>query len=117
VLELGHGQLLAIPGILSEKDNAMSRTVELPDAVYAALERAASADGTSAADWIAAHVPQSGHAREEGTSSNQDWLDRDFLKTYEKEADDSVSLEEVRNAMAKIPGRLADDIRAERDEH
>jgi hypothetical protein len=46
-----------------------------------------------------------------------DWLDRHFLKTYAQEADDSVSLEEVRQAMARISGRLANDIRAERDEH
>ena len=50
------------------------------------------------------------------TRSRDDWLDRDFLKTYAQEADDSVSLEAVRQAMAKIPGRLVDDIRAERDE-
>ena len=48
--------------------------------------------------------------------SKDDWLDHDFLKTYAHEADESVSLEAVRKAMAKIPGRLADDIRAERDE-
>jgi len=95
----------------------MSRTVELPDAVYAALEEAARASGATAADWIAAHLPEIGKANGASPSAREDWLDRDFLKTYAKEADDSVSLEEVRRAMAKIPGRLADDIRAERDEH
>ena len=94
----------------------MSRTIQLPDAVYTAIEQAARADGTTAVDWIAAQV-QGTFANADPATAKQDWLDRDFLKTYAEEADDSVSLEEVRQAMAKIPGRLADDIRAERDEH
>jgi hypothetical protein len=95
----------------------MSRTVKLSDAVYAALEQAARANGTTAADWIAAHVPGANPSQDESAAGQQDWLDGDFLKTYAQEADDSVSLEEVRQAMARIPGRLVDDIRAERDEH
>ena len=72
----------------------MSRTVKLSDAVYAALEQAARADGTTAADWIAAHVPGTSSSTRD-SAAKQDWLDRDFLKTYAQEADDSVSLEEV----------------------
>jgi glucan phosphorylase len=94
----------------------MSRTVELPDAVYAALEQIAAANGTTAADWIAVHVPGVGPSQAE-KAAKQDWLDRDFLKNYAQEADDSVSLDDVRQALAKIPGRLADDIRKERDEN
>jgi hypothetical protein len=94
----------------------MSRTIELPDAVYAALEKAAQASGTTAADWIAAQIPAPTPASGETFPPKQEWLDRDFLKTYDQDADDSVSLDEVRRAMAKIPGRLADYIRAERDE-
>jgi hypothetical protein len=94
----------------------MSRTVELPDAVYRALEDAARASGTTATDWIVAHLQEATTVSESSGPPNEDWLDRDFLKTYAQEADDSVSLEEVRKAMAKIPGRLADDIRTERDQ-
>jgi len=36
----------------------MSRSIDLPDSVYAALEEAAAASGTTPADWIAAHLPQ-----------------------------------------------------------
>jgi len=94
----------------------MSRTIKLPDAVYAALEEVARASGQTAADWIAAQLPE--HSGTNGASlpPPDDWLDRDFLKSYAQEADDSVSLDAVRKAMAKIPGRLVDDIRAERDE-
>jgi predicted DNA-binding antitoxin AbrB/MazE fold protein len=42
-------------------------------------------------------------------------FDRDFLAYCETQADDSASLEEVRQALATIPGSLADDIRAERN--
>jgi hypothetical protein len=94
----------------------MGRTIELPDTVYAALEKAAQANGTTAADWIAAQISAMTPASGEAFPSKNDWLDRDFLKTYAQEVDDSVSLDEVRLALSKIPGRLADDIRAERDE-
>jgi len=43
-------------------------------------------------------------------------LDREFLEYCQTQADDAVSLEAVRQALAKIPGSLTDDIRAERDE-
>jgi hypothetical protein len=36
----------------------MSRSIDLPEAVYAALEEAAAADATSPAEWIAARLPQ-----------------------------------------------------------
>jgi DNA-binding GntR family transcriptional regulator len=94
----------------------MSQKLELPDAVYRALEDAARASGTTATDWIAAHLQEATTAKESSGPPNEDWLDHDFLKTYAQEADDSVSLEEVRKAMAKIPGRLAEDIRAEREQ-
>ncbi len=43
-------------------------------------------------------------------------VDEQFHKYCESEADDSVTLDEVRQALAKIPGSLSDDVRAERDE-
>lgn len=94
----------------------MSQTVRLPDALYKALQEAAEANGTTPADWIAAHLAGSGAPQAPAVSAKDDWIDRDFLRTYAQQADDSVSLEAVRAAMAKIPGRLADDLRAERDE-
>jgi hypothetical protein len=94
----------------------MSRTIELPDAVYDALEQAAQANGTTAAEWIAAQIPAAAPADGQTHPRKLEWLDHDFLKIYAQHADDSISLDEVRRAMVKIPGRLADDIRAERDE-
>ncbi|HKB02755.1 MAG TPA: antitoxin family protein [Gemmataceae bacterium] len=43
-------------------------------------------------------------------------VDATFLRYLEAEADDSVSLKSVREALAKIPGSLVEDFRRERDE-
>jgi predicted DNA-binding antitoxin AbrB/MazE fold protein len=48
--------------------------------------------------------------------AEDDLIDHEFLGYCETQADDAVSLETVRQALAKIPGSLVDDIRAERDE-
>ena len=93
----------------------MSRRIELPDAVYIELDKAARASGTTPADWIVAHLSLPNGVDDSNPPPHEDWLDRDFLKTYAQEGDELVSLECVRQAMAKIPGRLVDDIRVERD--
>jgi predicted DNA-binding antitoxin AbrB/MazE fold protein len=54
---------------------------------------------------------------EKAATAEDDLIDHEFLSYCQTQADDSVSLEEVRQALAKIPDALADDIRAERDEH
>ena len=53
---------------------------------------------------------------ESAGAAEETLLDREFLAYCETQADDTVSLEAVRQALAKIPGSLTDDIRAERDE-
>lgn len=45
-----------------------------------------------------------------------DWLDAAFLRYLETQADESVTLEQVRSALAKIPGSMVEDFRRERDE-
>jgi predicted DNA-binding antitoxin AbrB/MazE fold protein len=49
-------------------------------------------------------------------SDEEPWLDAECLAGCAREADDAVSLEEVRTALAKIPGSLTEDFIAERDE-
>jgi predicted DNA-binding antitoxin AbrB/MazE fold protein len=44
------------------------------------------------------------------------WLDTEFLAACAAEADDAVSLEDVRAALAKIPGSLTEDFVAERED-
>jgi|GEM_PF-1908871 len=43
-------------------------------------------------------------------------LDVEYIAACGQEADPSITLESVRQILAKIPGSLADDIIAERDE-
>lgn len=50
------------------------------------------------------------------SDQEEDWLDATFLRYLEAEADESVTLEQVRSALAKIPGSMVDDFRSERDE-
>jgi predicted DNA-binding antitoxin AbrB/MazE fold protein len=49
-------------------------------------------------------------------AATEPWLDTDCLDASAAVADDSVSLEEVRAALAKIPGSLTADFIAEREE-
>jgi hypothetical protein len=44
------------------------------------------------------------------------WRDASFLHYLESQADDSISIDEVRTALSKIPGSLTEDFRQERDE-
>ena len=50
------------------------------------------------------------------SKGEEDWLDVECLKECAAEADEHVSLEEVRAALTKIPGSLTADFIAERDE-
>jgi predicted DNA-binding antitoxin AbrB/MazE fold protein len=45
-----------------------------------------------------------------------DWADAAFLRYLETQADESVTLEQVRTALAKIPGSTVEDFHRERDE-
>ena len=45
-----------------------------------------------------------------------DCLDSAFLCYLETQADESVTLEEVRAGLAKIPGSMVEDFRGERDD-
>jgi predicted DNA-binding antitoxin AbrB/MazE fold protein len=53
---------------------------------------------------------------ETAASAEEDLFDREFHAYCDSQADDTVSMEAVRQALAKIPGSLTDEIRAERDE-
>lgn len=44
------------------------------------------------------------------------YLDTDLHRYCESRADDSITLEQVRKELASIPGPIADDIIAEREE-
>jgi hypothetical protein len=53
---------------------------------------------------------------ESAAAAEEALADEEFIAYCSTQADDTVSLETVRQALAKIPGSLTEDIRAERDE-
>ena len=53
---------------------------------------------------------------ENAGTAEENLLDAEFLRYCETQGDDSVSLEEVRQALAKIPGCIANDVQDERDQ-
>ena len=50
------------------------------------------------------------------SDQEEDWLDATFLRYLETQADESVTLEQVRSALSKIPGSMVEDFRREREE-
>jgi hypothetical protein len=46
----------------------------------------------------------------------EDWLDTEYMQWCAREAQDGVSLDAVRKALAKIPETLTSDFIAERSE-
>jgi hypothetical protein len=51
-----------------------------------------------------------------GVESEIDWLDTEYMEQAKRDADDSITLESVRAALAKIPGSLSDTIISERED-
>jgi len=49
-----------------------------------------------------------------GPSVPEELVDTDFLRDCQAQADDSVTIEQVRTALSKIPGSMAEEIRKER---
>ena len=49
-------------------------------------------------------------------ADEEEWLDRDYMEWAASQVQETVSLEAVRQALAKIPGSLAADFLAERAE-
>jgi predicted DNA-binding antitoxin AbrB/MazE fold protein len=53
---------------------------------------------------------------ETAAAAEENLIDQEFHAYCDTQADDTVTLEAVRQALSKIPGSMTDDIRAERDE-
>ena len=49
-------------------------------------------------------------------TNEEDFLDEEFHRYCESRADYSITLEQVRRELASIPGSMADDIIADREE-
>ena len=51
-----------------------------------------------------------------GPTAGEDWVDTEFMDRCSIEADESVTLEQVQQALVKIPGSITEDFIAERNE-
>ncbi len=57
------------------------------------------------------------HQRVQVTVADEDeWLDRDYIQWAASQVQGTVSLDDVRKALAKIPGSLTADFIAERED-
>lgn len=54
--------------------------------------------------------------RLQNAAAEIDWLDTEYMEEARRDADDSITLECVRAALAKIPGSMSDLIIAERED-
>jgi hypothetical protein len=95
---------------------AMSLTFTLPAELEIKVTEAAARRGRQPLDYVfdaLNNAVQSNH----GTTENlENWLDWDCIRESAAEADPSVKLEAVRNALSKIPGSMSDVIISEREE-
>lgn len=60
----------------------MSHMLEIPDPLYAALEEAASAAGTTPLGWIAANLPRPSSSSQADRASGSSETLADFLEGY-----------------------------------
>lgn len=106
----------------------MSMTITLPTGLETRVKEAAARIGRDASQFVIDTLEQSfisgtpgaeeriSSAHQPNGVSVESLLDWDYITECAAEANPSVTLEEVRQALSKIPGSMTDDFRAERDE-
>lgn len=97
----------------------MELTIQLPPATERRLRERAKADRVST-DFLASNLLIGAIDRIELKSSNllDVWIDHEYHAECERDAEDGDedSLEEVRRILSKIPGKMSDDIIADRED-
>jgi hypothetical protein len=98
----------------------MSATITIPADLEQQMQGKAKASGQQleefALDALRKAVETPSPALSPNGAEDDSWLDVEYMTACGKEADPSITLESVRQALAKISGSLADDVIAERDE-
>ncbi|MBS1812137.1 MAG: hypothetical protein JST84_28495 [Acidobacteria bacterium] len=94
----------------------MSTTITIPADLEQQLVGQAKANGQPWEEFALNALRQALEASPVNNGTDDSWLDVEYMNACGKEADPSVTLESVRQILAKLPGSLADDIIAERDE-
>lgn len=106
----------------------MSMTITLPAGLETRVKEEAARIGRDASQFVIDTLEQSfksgtsgpeeriSFAHQPNGVSVESLLDLDYITECAEEADPFVTLEEVRQALSKIPGSMTEDFRAERDE-
>jgi hypothetical protein len=94
----------------------MSATITIPADLEQQIIGQAKAKGQPWEEFALNALRQAFEASSANNGTDDSWLDVEYMNSCKLEADPSVTLEAVRQILAKLPGSLADDIIAERDE-
>ena len=92
--------------------NTQTVTIEVTPQTAAMLQAKADAQGVSL-DELLRSIFEAPNERKTILDSLVDW---EYADECAAEADPTVTLEEVRTMLSKIPGSMVDDFRRERDE-
>ena len=98
----------------------MSVTITIPADLERQMLGKAKASGQQLEEFALDALRKAVEAPSPATATNgvedESWLDTEYMAACGKEADSNVTLESVRQILAKIPGSISDVIIAERDE-
>ena len=94
----------------------MSLTITLPAELEAKVTEAAARDGRQPFDYVLEAINNAVQANQGANASLDEMLDWDCIREAQAVADPTVTLEDVRKALSKIPGSMAEAVIAEREE-
>ncbi len=94
----------------------MSLTITLPAELEAKVTEAAARDGRQPFDYVLDAINNAVQANHGANASLDEMLDWDCIQEAQAIADPTVSLDDVRKALSKIPGSMAEAVIAEREE-
>jgi hypothetical protein len=95
-----------------ERMTGQTVTIQIAQQTAAMLQARADAQGVSL-DELLRLLFEAPNGKQENTDALLDW---EYIAECAAEADPSVTLEEVRAVLSKIPGSMVEDFRRERDE-
>jgi hypothetical protein len=99
-----------------EPRKKMTVTIDVSPEIEKKLHALAAQAGQSVEKYLQQLVESKALGENSPTRAQETYLDTEFLQRCAGEADASVTLEGVRQALSKIPGSMTADFMAERDE-
>ncbi len=94
----------------------MSTTITIPSELEQQVLSKAQSGGQQFEEFALNALRQAVAKPVANGTDDEAWLDVEYMNSCSKEADASVTLESVRQILAKLPNSLADDVIAEREE-